>query len=663
MIKIKPMKQRRDVQGLRAVAVLLVVLYHFDLGVKGGYLGVDMFFVISGYVISRSTLGGIRRDGDFDWRAFYRRRIRRLLPAITLVSLSTAALSLLALSPIGQQQIASKMLLSAGTYASNIVLIGSSYFALDSRFNPLLHLWSLAVEEQFYLAWGPMVLGALLAASAKSPILRRAIKPLLVGLLIASMCLYILLNRFESEVSTWRGFRLFHDNGILPSQLAFYLPIARAWEFGTGAIVALQTRDFPRWPKGRWVSEIGFVISLVLLSTAVFGIFGFSELSTIAVVASTTSLIFFSEQLMHLTFIFENRVMVGIGDISYSIYLWHWPIWVLLGAVFEHSALLTGSAVALTLVLAIAQYRYVEQPIRQAQKLTRIHGRQMVAGFAVIALTGSVLMSQLSPLIARRLFGTSEKELVTHIVEKECNGQIYVEGTASSCWYGNEDAVGLAILVGDSQAKSLSDGFVAAALNLNMRALVLYQNGCALLMTEAIFPCFKNEWRADEWSAINTLSPDVVVVANLNYLYTEERLYVDAPNEQARVWWGEEVSKMLTQIKSLGSKPILVQPPPKFATDFRSQVSLLNQSFASEDQSVVYARTKSVQVEETRAVLASNLNQQIVNFDKIICSNTLCSQFIDGKLAYEDTSHLSHQGSLAMTNLLEEKMRIAMLSK
>ena len=603
MIKIKPMKQRRDVQGLRAVAVLLVVLYHFDLGVKGGYLGVDMFFVISGYVISRSTLGGIRRDGDFDWRAFYRRRIRRLLPAITLVSLSTAALSLLALSPIGQQQIASKMLLSAGTYASNIVLIGSSYFALDSRFNPLLHLWSLAVEEQFYLAWGPMVLGALLAASAKSPILRRAIKPLLVGLLIASMCLYILLNRFESEVSTWRGFRLFHDNGILPSQLAFYLPIARAWEFGTGAIVALQTRDFPRWPKGRWVSEIGFVISLVLLSTAVFGIFGFSELSTIAVVASTTSLIFFSEQLMHLTFIFENRVMVGIGDISYSIYLWHWPIWVLLGAVFEHSALLTGSAVALTLVLAIAQYRYVEQPIRQAQKLTRIHGRQMVAGFAVIALTGSVLMSQLSPLIARRLFGTSEKELVTHIVEKECNGQIYVEGTASSCWYGNEDAVGLAILVGDSQAKSLSDGFVAAALNLNMRALVLYQNGCALLMTEAIFPCFKNEWRADEWSAINTLSPDVVVVANLNYLYTEERLYVDAPNEQARVWWGEEVSKMLTQIKSLGSKPILVQPPPKFATDFRSQVSLLNQSFASEDQSVVYARTKSVQVEETLSLI------------------------------------------------------------
>ena len=482
-------------------------------------------------------------------------------------------------------------------------------------------------------------------------------------MLIASMCLYILLNRFESEVSTWRGFRLFHDNGILPSQLAFYLPIARAWEFGTGAIVALQTRDFPRWPKGRWVSEIGFVISLVLLSTAVFGIFGFSELSTIAVVASTTSLIFFSEQLMHLTFIFENRVMVGIGDISYSIYLWHWPIWVLLGAVFEHSALLTGSAVALTLVLAIAQYRYVEQPIRQAQKLTRIHGRQMVAGFAVIALTGSVLMSQLSPLIARRLFGTSEKELVTHIVEKECNGQIYVEGTASSCWYGNEDAVGLAILVGDSQAKSLSDGFVAAALNLNMRALVLYQNGCALLMTEAIFPCFKNEWRADEWSAINTLSPDVVVVANLNYLYTEERLYVDAPNEQARVWWGEEVSKMLTQIKSLGSKPILVQPPPKFATDFRSQVSLLNQSFASEDQSVVYARTKSVQVEETRAVLASNLNQQIVNFDKIICSNTLCSQFIDGKLAYEDPSHLSHQGSLAMTNLFEEQIRIAMLSK
>ena len=121
--------------------------------------------------------------------------------------------------------------------------------------------------------------------------------------------------------------------------------------------------------------------------------------------------------------------------------------------------------------------------------------------------------------------------------------------------------------------------------------------------------------------------------------------------------------KTLNEIKALGSKPILVQPPPKFATDLRSQFSLLNQNFASETTSVVLTRTGSVRIIETHAVLTDDPDQPIINFDKIICPNLLCSQFIDGKLAYEDPSHLSQQGSLAMTKLLQEKMRIAMLSK
>ena len=144
---------RTDIQGLRAIAVILVLLFHFETRLRGGYLGVDMFFVISGFVIASSTLREIDRTNTFSWSAFLYRRVRRLLPGTALVAVATAVLSMLLLSPFGPQQETAKMLLSTATYTSNFVLMPQSYFSLDPKANPLLHMWSLAVEEQFYFVW------------------------------------------------------------------------------------------------------------------------------------------------------------------------------------------------------------------------------------------------------------------------------------------------------------------------------------------------------------------------------------------------------------------------------------------------------------------------------------------------------------------------------
>ena len=153
---------RRDIQGLRAVAVLWVRLFHFETPLHGGYLGVDMFFVISGFVIASSTIREIDRSGSFNWSHFLRRRVRRLLPGVVAVSLVVVAASAVLLSPFGPQQTSAQMLVGAATYSSNFILMSRNYFSLDPESNPLMHFWSLAVEEQFYLLW-PMVIIGLLA--------------------------------------------------------------------------------------------------------------------------------------------------------------------------------------------------------------------------------------------------------------------------------------------------------------------------------------------------------------------------------------------------------------------------------------------------------------------------------------------------------------------
>ncbi|MFZ3064367.1 MAG: acyltransferase, partial [Nitrospirota bacterium] len=243
------MEQRADIQGLRAVAVLLVVFYHFDMGVSGGYLGVDMFFVISGYVIALSALRDIHQHQKFDWKKFYRRRIRRLLPGIAVVALTTALASLVVLSPFGPQQMSAKMLISSALYSSNFVLLKSDYFSLDPSSNPMLHFWSLAVEEQFYFVWGPIVLAVLATNKRwKSKLVARALTITGLVALAVSLVLFVVLSRYESAVQNWPVINWFAKMEISPSRLAFYLPITRAWEFMCGAFLAIAHN---RWRNHR----------------------------------------------------------------------------------------------------------------------------------------------------------------------------------------------------------------------------------------------------------------------------------------------------------------------------------------------------------------------------------------------------------------------------
>ena len=241
---------RIDIQGLRAVAVLLVLLFHFETPMKGGYLGVDMFFVISGFVIASSTFREIDRTDAFSWQNFLRRRVRRLLPGVAVVSVLVTAASILLLSPFGPQQTTSQMLVGAATYTSNFMLMSRNYFSLDPKSNPLMHFWSLAVEEQFYLVW-PLAIGALLYLRRH---LGRAFSAIVVWLMVLltiyTTCrLFVWFSVEGPTVNDYSWFRPLIERDISPQRFAFYSPLTRAWEFVAGAAVVLVLRN-------SWVSKL-----------------------------------------------------------------------------------------------------------------------------------------------------------------------------------------------------------------------------------------------------------------------------------------------------------------------------------------------------------------------------------------------------------------------
>lgn len=660
--------QRADIQGLRAVAVLLVIFYHFDLGISGGYLGVDMFFVISGYVIALSALRDIQQHQIFDWKRFYRRRIRRLLPGIAVVAVVTAFASLLVLSPFGPQQMSAKMLLSSATYSSNFVLMQSDYFALDSSSNPMLHFWSLAVEEQFYFVWGPIVIVVLAAMKRwKSRLVATVLVIAGLAALVASLFFFIVLSRYETAVQSWPGINWLVEREISPSRLAFYSPITRAWEFMCGALLAISHNRWKHHKRRSVVTTVWACSAIVLIFVAVLWTSNllsrnalssrsFNEIAVVLAVLGTVAIIHAGRGKPFTSRLLETKLFTYIGDLSYSLYLWHWPIWTFSIVVMHKSTATTVIVLALTALFSVVQYQYIEQPIRRGVAVTKPTAVHFVAAFAVVAAVGWAAMTNLSPVIGKHLVGVTPFNLITHTIDRPCAGKFVVVGEAKSCWYSTDKPKGISILVGDSTAKSLSDGFIVASNELQQDALVFALPGCAFQAPTSPFTPYCDGWRADVWSVIKTMKPDIVVVSNLNTLYVDDIGIPGLSVTEARLQWGKQVRKMFNRVLFTGARPLLVQPVPHFIFDVRYDISLFNRQAGTESRKVVEARTQFLNQLEVRSVGDFSSSTEVLNLNSKFCGKQRCSQFIDGKLAYEDPSHLSSIGSLKVTPDLKAAM-------
>lgn len=336
------MNYRSEIDGLRAVAVLPVILFHAGFSVfSGGYVGVDIFFVISGYLIT-SILVSELEQGTFSIARFYERRARRILPALFFVMLACIPFAYMWMLPSQLKDFA-QSLVAVVFFASNILFWQETgYFAADSELKPLLHTWSLAVEEQYYLLFPIFLL--LAWRFGRSRVLWSIVAIAAVSLLLAE----------------W-GWRNAPDAN-------FYLAPTRAWELLAGSICAFLTVN--RTLKSN------NVLSAIGLTAIVFAIFGFDEntpfpsVYALVPVVGTSLIILFGGQGTWVAKLLSMRGFVGIGLISYSAYLWHQPLFAFarLRSLTEPSHSLMGALAVAALVMAWATWRWIEQPFRKGAR-------------------------------------------------------------------------------------------------------------------------------------------------------------------------------------------------------------------------------------------------------------------------------------------------------
>lgn len=335
---------RPDIDGLRAIAILPVIFFHaFPLSITGGFIGVDVFFVISGYLITSIIVEEIAR-GNFSYGSFYSRRVRRLFPTLLAVLVSTIVIGWNMLSAQEYKQLARHVLAGLSFLANINLWSEAGYFDAAADSKPLLHLWSLGVEEQFYIVWPALAILLL-------PLFKRA-----YWVIFSSLAILIAAAAMTSSWST---------------EAAFYLPFSRFWELFCGAAISFATN---RHSVGRTdkAFEIGACIGLLLILVPAYFLTSSSAFPlpwAVAPVAGASILI-----VTHGSFInrvvLSNRILVGIGLISYSLYLWHWPLLSFLH--IEYSGLaanwMRALALVLAFILATSSYWLLEKPFRSKSR-------------------------------------------------------------------------------------------------------------------------------------------------------------------------------------------------------------------------------------------------------------------------------------------------------
>ena len=649
--------KRLDIQGLRGIAVLAVVLYHANLPIHGGFVGVDIFFVISGYVIFKSILRDFETTGLIDVRAFVIRRIHRLLPALSFLIICTLITSVFVLSPFGDQQQVVKTSQATSMFSANIYLaLQNSYFAMTN--NPLRHTWTLAVEEQFYLFLIVLIYVIhLIARKSSTEFTRLVLKSVFV--IGALSFLLSILCSFGTKVIP------------LPTRIAFFSMPTRAWEFSVGILLALINIPNLRNRAGAMFSNLISIIGVALISIALFQFNTFTTFPGIAAllpVIGTGLLIFDSHTSNPIKRILEFKPLVWIGDVSYSWYLWHWPMIVFSVVLWPGSRVAILLAAFGSLLPALASFHLIENRFRITANSPE-HGTPTARVFGV-SVFAPLLVSFVVLLGASTGYGLNRNispELTESLAYKSGCQMDTLPFPQKTCIFMKFPGRPLILLIGDSQAGTFSDPLYAATKSLNLNFAVWFNNGCP------IFPKPTVE-RGDCQSYLNSLpelivrlDPALIVIANTSTLYTTAGaqrggLTITKENEKPPSTYQEAIDTWINGLSTTLSRPELSNrrvvvvgqvPPSRFLSPSILRPKVSTQSFdlsSSSDRNLINQKEKKVINRYSNAFFFDTADY--------LCPAGKCKYSVDGEDAYNDALHLTVKGAMLLNDGFKEMLQL-----